>query len=64
MAVSEAQKRATAKWNKEHLSTLGCTILKEKADLFKAKCKENGVTVNTALVQFVESYIKEESPDD
>lgn len=63
MAITEAQKRASANWNKKHLATLGCTVVKDKADAFKAKCKSNGMTVNAVLVQFIESYINEESPE-
>ena len=63
MAISEARKRATAKWNKENLATLGCTVSKETAQAFKEKCNANGLTVNAVLVQFVNKYLKEETTE-
>lgn len=63
MPISEAQKRAAAKWNKENLRTLGCSVGKDTAKAFKAKCHAQGLTVNAVLVQFVESYISGESPE-
>ena len=64
MQITEARKRASAKWNKENLRTLGCTIGKDTAEAFKAKCKAQGLTVNAVLVQFVNEYLKEESTED
>lgn len=64
MALTESRKRANAKWNKQHLGTLGCTISKDKAEAFKEKCKANGLTVNAVLVQFVNEYLEEESTEE
>lgn len=58
MPVSESQKRATAKWNGENLITLACSVRKEKAKAFQQKCKDNGMTVNAVLQQFVDEYLK------
>lgn len=63
MALTESRKRANAKWNKENLRTLGCTVSKETAEAFKAKCNANGLTVNAVLVQFVNEYLKEETTE-
>ena len=61
--VSESKKRANAEWNKKNLATLGCTVRKDKAELFKELCELNGTKVNSVLKEFVESYIKENNPE-
>ncbi len=53
MAVSEAQKRASNKYNREHMSVLGCKVTKEQAQAFKEHCKNNGSTTNKVLRDFV-----------
>ena len=35
MAVSEAQKRASNKYNLENMATLGCKVKKDDAEKFK-----------------------------
>ena len=50
---SEAQKRASNKYNLEHMSTLGCKVKKEEAEAFKEYCSELGKTSNTVLKEFV-----------
>lgn len=59
MAVSEAQKRAKAKWNKANLTILACNVYKSKAEEFKAACKAAGTTPNAVLYEAVENFIKE-----
>lgn len=53
MAPSEAQKRASNKYNLEHMATLGCKVRKEQAEAFKAYCAEQGKTSNTVLKEYV-----------
>ena len=53
MAVSDAKKRANAKWDNENMSTLACKVKKEQADAFKEYCKEQGKTSNTVLKDYV-----------
>ena len=60
MAVSEAQKKATAKWDKENMTTLGCKVKKSEAEQFRAYAKEQGATANSLLKDFVLSSIQEE----
>ena len=36
MSVSEAHKKGNRKWDKENMTTLGCKVKKEEAELFKA----------------------------
>jgi len=53
MPVSEAQKRASLKYNKEHMATLGCKVRKQEAIAFKAYAARLGKTANTLLREFV-----------
>ncbi len=60
MAVSEAQKRASNKYNKEHMHTLGCKVRKDEAEKFKEYAKENGKTTNTILREYVLDCINDD----
>lgn len=42
MAVSESQKKASAKWDKNHAATLACKVPKEKAEAFRDYCADQG----------------------
>ena len=53
MAVSEAQKKASNKYNAEHMATLGCKVHKTDAEKFKNYAKEQGCTANSLLRRFV-----------
>ena len=53
MAVSEAQKKASDKYNRTHMSTLGCKVKKEEAEAFKAYCEKKKKTPNTELKEHV-----------
>ena len=63
MPVSQAQKKATAKWDKENMTTLGCKVKKSEAEQFKAYAKEQCTTANSLLKDFVLSSIQEEKGD-
>lgn len=58
---SEAQKRASNKYNLEHMSTLGCKVKKDKAEAFKKYCSEQGKTTNTVLREFVYKCIDKDN---
>lgn len=58
MAVSDAQKKAAAKWDKENMTTLGCKVKKSEAEQFKFYAKEQGTTANSLLKNFVLSSIQ------
>lgn len=60
MAVSDAQKRASNKYNMEHMATLGCKVRKEEAAAFKDYAKAQGKTANTVLKEYVQQCINEE----
>lgn len=53
MAPSDAQKKASNKYNKEHMMTLGCKIKKSDAAAFKAYATEKGTTPNALLRGYV-----------
>lgn len=58
MAVSQAQKKANAKWDKENMTTLGCKVKKSEATQFKEYAKQQGTTANSLLKNYVLSSIK------
>lgn len=64
MAPSEAQKRASNKYNKEHMSTLGCKVRKEQAEAFKEYAREQGKTTNTILKEYVLECIESTNTSD
>ena len=53
MPPSDAQKRASNKYNLKNMATIGCNVKKEEAALFKQFCKDQGKTSNTVLKDFV-----------
>lgn len=59
MAPSNAQKKASAKYQKENIASLACRVKKEQAEKFKAYCEEQGKTSNAVLREFVLNCIKE-----
>lgn len=59
MAISEAQKKASAKYHKENIASLACRVKKEQAEKFKAFCANQGKTSNAVLREFVLECINE-----
>ncbi len=61
----EAQKRASAKYQKENIASLACRVKKEQAEKFKAYCANMGKTSNAVLRDYVLDCIdeKEEAGD-
>ena len=53
MAPSEAQKKASAKYQKENIASLACRVKKEQAEKFKAYCESIGKTSNAVLRDYV-----------
>ncbi len=51
--ASEAQKAASAKYQKEHIASIACRLKKEQAEAFKRYCTEQGKTPNAVLREFV-----------
>lgn len=59
MSPTEAQKRASAKYQKENISSLACRVKKDQAEKFKAYCIEQGKTSNAVLREYVLDCIGE-----
>lgn len=59
MAISDAQKKASNKYNKEHMATLGCKVRKEQAEQFKQYAENKGTTSNALLKNYVLECIGE-----
>lgn len=60
MPPSEAQKKATAKYQKENIASLACRVKKEQAEKFKAYCDSIGKTSNAVLREYVLKCIETE----
>ena len=59
MAVSEAQKKASNKYNAAHMATLGCKVKKSEAEAFRIYAESQGKTSNALLREFVLSCIND-----
>ena len=57
--MTAAAKKATAKWNKYNMVTVGCTIRRKKADEFKAICASKNLAANHVLKQLIDQYIED-----
>jgi hypothetical protein len=55
--VTEARKRANAKWDKENMVVLACKVKRETAEQFKAACAAQGTTSNAVLQQAVKAFL-------
>ena len=55
--VSDAQKKASAKWDKENMVVLACKVKRETAEQFKAACAAQGTTSNAVLQQAVKTFL-------
>ncbi len=56
--VTEARKRANAKWDKENMVVLACKVKRETAEQFKAACAAQGTTTNAVLQQAVKTFFR------
>ena len=61
--VSDSQKKASAKWDKENMTVLACKVKRETAEQFKAACAANGTTSNAVLQQAIRNYLDKSSLD-
>lgn len=62
MSLTEAKKRANAKYQAKTIASLACRVKKEQAEAFKAYCENAGKTSNAALKDFVLGCIGEQEP--
>jgi len=61
MAPSEAQKRATAKWQREKVEEIKFRVPKGKKELYKAHAARGGESLNAFLMRAAEKMIKDET---
>lgn len=59
MAISDAKRRADAKWNKANRKTVACTLSNAEHAAFKAYAEQNGMTISAALLEYVRKCIAE-----
>lgn len=59
MPVSDAKKKANAKWDSENMTTLGCKVKKDHAEKFKSYCSSIKKTSNAVLRDYVLDCIGE-----
>ena len=57
--LSDAKKKANAKWDKAHMMILGCKVRKDFAAQFREACTAAGTTPNAVLKQAAEHFLKE-----
>lgn len=57
--VSEAQKKARNKWDKENMAQISCKLKKEYKERFQGYAKEQGKTVNALLTEYIVRCISE-----
>lgn len=57
MAISEAKKRADAKWHKANTKTAACSLSVKEYDAFKAYTEQYGRTVSGSLLQYIRCCI-------
>lgn len=65
MGLTDAKRRANNKYIAANMTVLGCKIRKDKAERFKAACKEAGTTPNAVFTEAINKFLeKEEAGDD
>ena len=60
---TDAQKKARNKWNKQHMSTIACSLKKTYAEQFKQYAEEHGTTPSTILREYIIELLKRNSLD-
>ena len=59
MPISDAKKKANARWDSENMATIGCKLKKSQAEKFKDYCRQKGKTSNAVLRDYVLDCIGE-----
>ena len=59
MAYSEAQKKATLKYRKEHLETLTLQMKKGTKDQWKEQAKSKGLSLNAYITALIKKDMEE-----
>lgn len=64
MPVSEARKRANAKWDKTNMTTVGVRVTRTLADSFTEACNKLGQTKGEVLRKAILDSIKKVSNEE
>ena len=59
MSLTEAKRKANNKYIAANMTVLGCKVRKDKAEKFKAACKEAGTTPNAVFTGAIDSFMEE-----
>lgn len=60
---TEKQKKSRNKWDAAHMAVLGCKVRKDRAEQFKAACKERGTTPNAVFLAAISAFMEKEKPE-
>ena len=63
MALSEARKKANAKWDAANMATIACKLRKDKADAFRLYAQQHGTTPNALLKAYIMRLLDGFDPD-
>ena len=56
--LTDAQRRANNKWDRENMANISCKMRREIAEEFKAAAKANGTTPNELIRGWIAEYLK------
>lgn len=63
MPKTDAKRKSDAKWDAANMAVISCKSRKDKAEAFKALCKENGTTANAVFTAAMDSFMREHGVD-
>lgn len=56
--LTDAQRRANNKWDRENMANISCKMRREIAEEFKAAAKANGTTPNELIRGWIAAYLE------
>ncbi len=59
MSLTEAKRKANNKYIAANMTVLGCKVRRDKAERFKAACKEAGTTPNAVFTGAIDTFMEE-----
>lgn len=62
--LTDAQRRANNKWDRENMANISCKMRREIAEEFKAAAKANGTTPNELIRGWIAGYLEEHHATD
>lgn len=61
--ISDAQRKASNKYDAAHYVTLAAKATRAEAEAFRAWCESNGKSVNAALIDYIRACISQDKAD-